>query len=263
MPSRNMLQRSSITRLLKVVEPETNKVMANFGLDSRFEIKPLTSKHKDETIELLAQYYINDSVMQYIPGLKHSDIIEYLSTRYDHCIKQNYSVGVFRKSGNPLIALSLNYVKRRLPDGSYSSAHSCTASAILAYDKFMAKLDGNLYDRLKTDKLFHAGMTAVHADYRKLGLSGVIEKCCIYFGVKSGCDYMVLRPTMEYLIKSFADAKCYVILNEMKYADYIDPDSGSKLFPDVKFPHVRVQSLCIDLKKIESEPIPFSIVSRL
>ena len=233
--------------------------LADQDLDAKFEIKPLTLASKNEALKLMKDHYQKDSLFQYIPEIKQSDFVDYENARFDISLKENYSLGIFeKKSGSTLIAFALNHIAKKEEksscDGNFGLNHATHCGALQAYKRFFNELSASTFDILKTDEVFFAGSATVHSDYRNLGLFNVLQKCCVYLGLKSGCEYLIGRPTSEYVIKVAMAAGYYRCIKKVNFIDYIDPVSGLRLFANAKFPHVRAQILCVNLKEMSSKP---------
>ena len=226
-----------------------NMITARF--DEKFEVKKLTKGNKHETLELMKQHFMNDYVLKYVPSFHPQDIEDYLNSRFDKCVKQDYSFAIFEKSSKIMVAATLNYIRKKEPQ---ATGNPNLSPALQNLSNLMAQLEENLFETLKCDAVFDIGInTTVHTAYRNFGFFTLIAEGCLYLSLQTGCKYLTVRPTTEYLIKAGDYDKRFKLLNEIRYADFVDPITKEKPFINAKYPHVRAQLLFIDLKKLKVE----------
>ena len=217
--------------------------------NSRFAVKPLTLANQNEVITLMKHHYLKDSLFQYVPGMTPSDFVDYETERFKTCILQDYTFGVFEKSSSRLVATAFNKIVKSQSKGDFAQGHLEGSNPMQVYERFVGEISANTFEILDVEDIFHCGGITVHRDYRRLGLARITGECSLFVGSKSGCEYLVTRPSSEYVIKIAMRLKGYNVLKEMKFADYVDPVTGLNPFAEAKFPHLRIQVGCIKMKE--------------
>ena len=215
---------------------------------SRFEVKPLALANQNEVITLMKHHYLKDSLFQYVSGMTPSDFVHYETERFKTCMLQDYAFGVFEKSSSRLVATAFNKIVKSQSKGDFAQGYHEGSNPMQVYKRFVGEISANTFEFLDADNIYLIGGVTVHSDYRRLGLGANLTKCSRYEGSKSGCKYLVARPSSEYAIKLVLRIKNYTVLKEMKFADYVDPVTGLNPFAEAKFPHLRIQVGYVKLK---------------
>ena len=108
----------------------------------------------------MENHFIKDSLLRYVPGMTHSDLVEYEVTRLNNCMKQNYSFGIFEKSpDSTMIAVSLNNIIKN--SESFASSLPNWSSPLQTCVRLFTLVDANIFDVLKI--FLEPGESSLHA----------------------------------------------------------------------------------------------------
>lgn len=208
-----------------------------------FQSKKLSHEHEAEVFDLITEHYSKDFYFNWL-GLKGQDIDHYNIIRAKMKLKQDWSVGIFNKETNKLVAVSLNVVQRKgetldpeVQDFAYEETY--LSDELQEIVELFAELEANIFDLLQVDQIFYAGMETVHPNFRKRGISYKLYQESESFARESGCKYIVASPTNEYICKSFLK-KNYRVLKEINYTDFY-LKTKAKVFSKVTYPYVKTQ----------------------
>ena len=225
-----------------------NNLISKMSGKLQFEVRRLIPKDENAVMELITHHFSRDHERELFGMQEDED--EHHIMRAKMKLKQNYSIGVFEKSTNKLLAVTLCTVQRRndpfVDDSVNKIEKKSTKHRQIV--KFFEELEAGAFDMLKTDKYFFPGMTTVHKDYRKLGLATLTEPECWKMAIELGCRYGVITPTTDFLCEH-AKKNGAQILRELKYADY-NAAHGINLFVTTAYPNSKAQLVYFDLKKL-------------
>ena len=212
------------------------------SLPDGFYFKRLNEEDTNEVCQFLSKFYIGkDNHMSLIRGMTDEDIISYNNARVTYRLKQPYSAGIFEKPTDILVAVTLGFVREKesTPDHGVEKNKTSELNPVQLALNFASTLEGDIYDRLKVEKVFEKGMRVTHSDYKNRGFSNLLDRVVCHFGTQSGCKYIITKSTNEYVCRNFEKNFPDAILDEIKYADYVDPITGANPFIDPKHPYVR------------------------
>ena len=92
------------------------------------------------------------------------------------------------------------------------------------------------------DKVFYLGMMTVRSKYRRNSLSVLLVYASQRLAWESGCKYVVMCPTTEYLCKAMENDG-WIVLREITFSNY-DAEHNTDLFSNAKYPNVKAQLIC-------------------
>ena len=109
-------------------------------------------------------------------------------------------------------------------------------------NRFFAILQTDLFDMIGVDKVFYLGMMTVRSKYRRNKLSALLILASHRLAWESGCKYVVMCPTTEYLCKAMENDG-WIVLREITFLNY-DAEHKTDLFSNAKYPNVKAQLIC-------------------
>lgn len=204
-----------------------------------FEVRRLTLEDKEEVLNLIVEHYSKDYYPNWI-GLKSEELDIRSINRVNQKLKQKYSIGIFDKSANKLVGVSLNEVQERknlLNSKKRITKNPSESEEIRQITKFFQDLEDDIYDQLQVDRIFYTGMGTIHKDYRNRGLISIYEDEMKRMLLSSGCKYLVTTSTNEFMYQKLLKSGC-TLVREVKYLDYFKK-TGFKIFENTKYPYIR------------------------
>ena len=215
----------------------------SLSLMRRLYVKRLNSNDTNTVSEFLAKYYIGENnYMKLIKGMKDEDIINYNNKRVKFRLKHPYSVGIFEKSTEKLVAVSLGYVREKKLelDHEIPKNEISQITPIQLALNFVSNLEGDIFKILNVDKVHEAGMGCIHPDYKNHGLMIMAVEFAHHIARESGCKYSISKVTNPERLK-----------NQIKFLEYVDPMIGINPFVNPKFPYVRAFLFCLEINQLE------------
>ena len=212
------------------------------SLPDGFYFKRLNEEDTNEVCLFLSKFYIGkNNHLHLIRGMTDEDIISCNNARVMYQLKQPYSAGIFENPTGKLVAVTLGFVREKewTPDYGMEKNKTAELNPLQFALNFASTLEGDIYNRLKVEKVFENGVKVTHSDYQNRGFSNLLDKVVCHFGTQSGCKYIIAKSTNEYVCRSFEKNFPDAILNEINFADYIDPIIGANPFINPKHPYVR------------------------
>ena len=226
----------------------------SLSLMERFYAKRLNCNDTKTVSEFLAKYCIGENnYMKLIKDTKDEDIIDYNNKRIKFRLKQPYSVGIFEKSTEKLVAVALGYVREKKLelDHEIPKNEISQITPIQLALNFVSTLEGDIFKMLNIDKVHEVGMGCIHPDYKNHGLMIMVVELAHHIARESGCKYSITKVTNEYLVKHVEKYNPERIKKQIKFLEYVDPITGINPFVNPKFPYVRAILLCLEINRLE------------
>ena len=216
------------------------------SVQTKFDVRQLTQSDLEVVQDLVWEHF-GEEVYFKKYGWKGEWVAQFCKTRVKIYLKQNWSFGLFDKSTNKLVAVTLNTIAEE----SLESQHEeLEREGFIAHPKLIevqrawATLEEGIFQKLQAKKLFYCGMAVVHKDYRKQGLLTAMTIKSDQLANQAGCDYVICYLSVDLLVDAFlkSEKHGYRLLKEIRYRDYVDPVTRSNPFPDV---HPRYERMLV------------------
>ena len=227
------------------------------SLPEELFVKRLNPDNEKEVCDLLLKFYtIEKTYLKFIKDINQDEVIILNNLRVKQRLQQPYSIGVFTKVSNKLVAISMGYVKKISSSSDKNKDEKQFSEPMKLNFRFLQMLERDIFDQLKVDKVFEMGMGVTHDDYKNQGLMGLTTKLCHHLSKQSGCKYIITKPTTEYVCKHIEKQTPESIINQIYFKDYIDPVTGVNPFTNSKFPFVQGMLTCAEIDPSEQLNMP-------
>ena len=215
-------------------------------------------KNYDEVVDLVNSEYSSDTAANRYGDVENMN--EHNALRVKVKLRQNWSVGIFDKITNELLAVNMNTIERKsleITDDDYKRLGFRLNSRLQQINRFFDTLQAGVFDILGVEKVFYWGMGAVRSKYRKKNLLGLLGYASYRLAWESGCKYIVACPTTDFLCKSM-ETHGWTVLRKINFSDY-DAEHGTSLFANAKYPNSKAQLMC----KMTDPPADYMPVAKL
>ena len=218
--------------------------ISSLAKDRQFEFRRLTMKNYQKVVDLINSDYAKDHGVNTYGQIDNMN--EYDAMRVEMKLQQPWSVGVYDKNLNELLAVIMNTVERRKSldptEDDFKQFGFYENFKQRQIDQFYANLQTGVFDTIGVDKVFYLGMMTVRSKYRRNNLSALLIYASHRLAWESGCKYMVACPTTEYLCKAM-EKDGWTVLREIAFSKY-DAEHKTDLFANAKYPNVKAQLIC-------------------
>ena len=210
------------------------------------EFRRLSMKNYEEVVDLIATDYTQDCAVNKFGRIDTMN--ERDAVRVKMKLNQNWSVGIYDKDSNELLAVTMNTVENRTCLAPVPTEEDFKQFGFYLNQKqqqikqFFITLEAGVFDMIGVDKVFYLGMMTVRSKYRRNNLSALLIYASNRLAWESGCKYMAMCSTTEYLCKAM-EKDGWTVLREIKYSNY-DAEHNTDLFSNAKYPCVRAQVIC-------------------
>jgi len=185
-------------------------------------------------LELVDSTAAKDNILVQITSLDQSEIQKFFRDRAKLALSYGVSFGYYQKNSKRLVGMMLNSIyqkdsERRIIQHNYGALQRSYSHELQAVIRFLQYFTGGLHQELETDC------------YMDLGMSVIIHKlrgCHLAVPALERCEQVARCMDIPYLT-SFASVKItqslllaqgYRVLRKTSYEDYVDPETGRKLF---------------------------------
>ena len=212
--------------------------------EHQLEFRRLTMENYQEVVDLISSDYTQGYVRNtygHIDNMNERHVV-----RVKMKLQQPWSIGIYEKDSNELLAITMNTVENTEslePSANdykqYGFRENLKEQQI---NRFFVILQAGLFDVVGVDKVFYLGMITVRLKYRRNNLSALLVYASQRLAWESGCKYMVMCSTTEFLGKAM-EKDGWTLLREITYSNY-DAEHKTDLFANAKYPYVRAQLIC-------------------
>lgn len=136
-------------------------------------------------------------------------------------------LGTFIKTTGELIAVAMKEEHDIAVRDTIYTARQRKASVM----RFWRSLIGDVFADLNTSRYTFLSMACVKEEYRSRGIITAMLDFEMHHARSKGCEYFVAIATSVFTQKALKRLG-FKVLREVKYADYVDPETGLK--PDLK-----------------------------
>ena len=214
--------------------------------DRQLEFRRLTMENYHEVIDLIFPDYAQDCEVNKFGHV--DDLNEFTAVRVKITLQQPWSVGIYDKDSNELLAVTMNTVENKTcvvpvpTEDDFKRFGFRLNQKQQQIKQFFITLEAGVFDMIGVDKAFHLGMMTVRSKYRRNNLSALLVYASYRLAWESGCKYVVMCPTTEYLCKAM-EKDGLTVLREIKFSNY-DAEQETDLFSNAKYPCVKAQLIC-------------------
>ena len=199
----------------------------------QLEFRRLTMENYQEVVDLMVSDYTQDCAVKLFGHMDNLD--QYNAVRVKMKLHQSWSVGIYDKDSNELLAVTMNTVestKSLDPSADDYKQHGFLVNLKeQQINRFFVTLEAGVFDMIGVDKVFYLGMMTVRSKYRRNNLSTLLVYASNRLAWESGCKYMVMCPTTEYLCKAM-EKDGWTLLREIMYSNY-NAENETDLFANV------------------------------
>jgi len=111
--------------------------------------------------------------------------------------------------------------------------------ALHFYKGIFLRLEENLHELLDANKIMMTRIGTVHPDYTGRGTMTAIGVRLLEVAIETGCEYVVGVAVSKY--SQEANEKLgLTALREMRYSDFVDPETGKK--PDLQLSSIHTHA---------------------
>ncbi|CAK8695449.1 unnamed protein product [Clavelina lepadiformis] len=186
------------------------------------------------------EYYLKDEPTDVMLEVDTNELDDMECDRINECLLQAASLGITETTSGKLIAMSLNKI-RRFEDIALSGNYSSRETYACKVFKDMHEIFSEDLPRFLSGKTIYCiQMLSVHHHYRRMGFMTSLVAKCEDIAKELECEYIVVVSSSAFTQRIFERGK-YVKFSEVKFSDFVDPDSGEKPFKKSHPPHTHTK----------------------
>ncbi|CAK8691478.1 unnamed protein product [Clavelina lepadiformis] len=192
------------------------------------EFRQLTVEDFDQVLDLDRSSFASSEPLNQM--LHAPYIVEIHTPRLMAFLKQSASVGVFDKVTNHLVGFVLNSVEGPLDwEKKYALMHKMGRLDFTRALSMVKTEKRNLLNHFQFKKILDIVKFTICPGYRRLGLGTQLISRCSEIALKFECDAVCVLAS-SYFTQSICEKLNYNTFSEVDYAEYVEPETGLKLF---------------------------------
>jgi len=215
-------------------------------LDPKYEIKKLSLKDFEEVNKHFVKYFVDKSTYHQTFRIQQDEYKQVHAKWIRNILEQNASFACYHKDSGKMLGFRLASIHDSNDTLTQVTEDTRSYPNVRTMQVFKHWLQKDIRQSLKAHKIMMGEMALVDPEHLGKGLGRHLDKCCIEVAREKGCEYIIAMAATREGIRMHEKLGSKV-LKEVKFADYVDPETGIK--PDLDISPLN-ERVCITYQKV-------------
>jgi len=226
-------------------------VVAKFDvmmLDPKYEIKKLSLKDFEEVNKQFVKYFVDKNTYCQTVRIPQDDFKQLHVKWIRNILEQNASCACYHKDSGKMIGFRLASIhdsNDTLTQVTEDTRYYPNVRTMQVFEHWLQK---DIRQSLKANKIMMREMLLIDPEHLGKGLGRHFNKCSIEVAREKGCEYIIAMAATREAIQMHEKLGSKV-WKEVKFADYVDPETGIK--PDLDISPLN-ERVCITYEKVRN-----------